>query len=68
MIADFERESALWKKVEALANEKIDVLRKRNDGDLDETETARLRGRIAAWKELLAWGEKPNPALVADEH
>lgn len=67
MIADFERDSALWKKVEALANEKIDSLRKRNDGDLSEIETVRLRGRIAAWKELLAWGEKPNPALVADE-
>lgn len=66
-ISDFERHGALWKKLTEYLDEQIKVLRAKNDGDLDPIETARLRGRIAAYKSLIALGDKPSPVLVADE-
>ena len=54
-------QSAVWLKLEAYLNERLAALRAQNDGELDEVATARLRGRIAATKELLALG-KPGPA------
>lgn len=61
-----EAQSALWLKLKKHLEERLDVLRAKNDGDLDTTETARLRGRIAALKELIAL-EDPSPFIVADE-
>ena len=43
-----------FSEVEQWAAVKLDAYRKMNDGDLTEIETAKLRGRIAALKELLA--------------
>lgn len=65
-LTDQERHSALWKKLSAYIDERIQTLRLKNDGDLSELETARLRGRIAACKEFLAVGE-PTPGRVTDE-
>ena len=48
-----ERDSALWKKLKEHYEGKLSVRRLQNDGDKDEIETSRLRGRIAEIKELL---------------
>lgn len=61
-----EAQSQLWLKLKKHMQGRIDVLRAKNDGDLDTTETARLRGRIAAIKELIAL-EESSPIIVADE-
>lgn len=66
MAIDFT--SATWRALEQHALARIAVLRERNDQpSLDATKTAELRGRIAAWKELLALAkQQPAPAQQAD--
>ena len=49
-----EAQSALWLKLKELMLERLDTLRHQNDGVLSLEETARLRGRIAELKNLLA--------------
>ena len=54
--------SPTWHAVQALAAQKVAQLREQNDSPtLDAVTTAQKRGRIAAWKELLALAE-PKPA------
>ena len=54
--------SPTWHAVQALAAQKVAQLREQNDSPaLDAVATAQKRGRIAAWKELLALAE-PRPA------
>lgn len=48
-----EKDSAVWKKLQAHLEKRLEVLRKQNDGDLGAEETARQRGKIAMLKELL---------------
>ena len=43
-----------WREVEAWANDKLVQARQQNDGDLGDSDTAKLRGRIALLKELIA--------------
>jgi len=63
---EIEPKSPTWKAVEAYANERLNRLRLQNDSAaLDQVETANIRGRIAALKELLALTQAP--ADVADE-
>lgn len=64
-LSPIEAQSLIWLKIKKHMTERLEVLRAKNDGDLDTTETARLRGRIAALKELIALDESPVP--VADE-
>jgi hypothetical protein len=45
--------------------EQTDLLRRKNDGMLDELTTANIRGRIAALKELAA--QATVPPEVTDE-
>lgn len=66
-LSEFERHHALWKKISDHLSDQIAVLRAKNDGEWDAVETARLRGKISAYKELLALGD-PGPSEVADEH
>jgi len=63
---DLDRNSPVWRKVEAYIEERIDELRMQNDTDKDATETARLRGRIAELKILLTQA-KPAPAFVVND-
>ena len=65
-LSDFERHSALWIKINKYLLERVETLRSKNDGDLDQFETARLRGRIAELKGLIALGD-PSPITSADE-
>lgn len=58
--------SPTWRVIERFAQTQIAVLRERNDSlSLDATRTAELRGRIQAFKELLAL-DKPDPAITPD--
>lgn len=58
--------SLTWRALEQHAQAQVVTLREKNDSpNLDALRTAELRGRIAAWKELLALA-KPAPAPTAD--
>lgn len=59
-----EKDSALWKKLKAHFEERLDVLRIQNDGDKSAEETAKLRGKIAFAKELLGLDA---PAITASD-
>lgn len=48
-----EIDSALWKKLEAHFNERIETYRSMNDNNLDPVETARVRAYINSYKRLL---------------
>lgn len=60
-LSQYEAQSALWLKLKKLMLERLDTLRQQNDGVLGVEETARLRGRIAELKSLLAL-EEEQPA------
>lgn len=60
-----ERTSPLWRKLVKHMNEQIDQLRQQNDADRGEIETARLRGRIAAYKAMLDLNKEPDPNAPA---
>lgn len=60
-LTDLEKQSAVWLKLERHLTETLTSLRSQNDGDLDLTATARLRGRINAVKQILALGVSPEP-------
>jgi hypothetical protein len=58
--------SPTWRAIEQMAQKEIDTLRTRNDNfSMDALHTAELRGRIAAWKKLLALAN-PAPAPTVD--
>lgn len=55
--------SPTWRAIADKAQAQLDTLRVKNDSPaLDAIRTAETRGRIAAWKELLAMADdKPAP-------
>lgn len=58
--------SPTWRAVSVHAQKQIATLREKNDSpSMDAIRTAETRGRIAAWKELLALN-KPAPVKTAD--
>lgn len=65
MILDpFERDSALWKRLEKHMNERLNTLRSKNDSkNLTDLETAYLRGEINQIKAFLALAN-PGPDLT----
>lgn len=52
-----ERRVPVWLRIEEALLAELDVLRRQNDAPVDEIQTARLRGRIAELKDLLAIGK-----------
>jgi hypothetical protein len=60
-LTTMERDSALWKRIQAEVDRELDVLRKQNDGDKNAEETAKLRGRIAQAKKFLGYGLDVKP-------
>lgn len=66
LIAEHERGSVQWQKIRKYAEERLELLRKRNDADMEERKTARLRGQIRELKNLLAL-DKPVPETEADD-
>lgn len=63
---DAEINSALWKKIKTYCEERLSKARDRNDGNLDERRTAKLRGRIAELKHL-ATLDQPAPQTEAND-
>jgi hypothetical protein len=59
-LTQYELQSAVWVKLREHLERQLQDSRSRNDGDLNEIDTARLRGRIAVIKQILAFGE-PTP-------
>ena len=58
--------SQTWRALEQHALARISTLREKNDSpSMDAIRTAELRGRIAAWKDLLALAN-PAPAPTVD--
>ncbi|OGT57521.1 MAG: hypothetical protein A3E01_08255 [Gammaproteobacteria bacterium RIFCSPHIGHO2_12_FULL_63_22] len=66
VLNDQDLQTAVWKKITAHLEQRIQALRERNDKELDDTKTAKLRGRIAEVKELMAL-DQPAPSVDADD-
>jgi hypothetical protein len=62
-----EQQSALWQKILRHLEGRLVYLRSLNDGELSQTDTARLRGQIRELKNLIALGEGPNQSTEANE-
>lgn len=62
-----ELDSSTWQKVEAYINERLSALRGNNDGDLDQIQTALLRGRIRELKALADLAKDDQPLVTMDE-
>lgn len=60
---DFKSQS--WFAIRKWANDRLDALRRRNDGDLTIEQTIKARGSIAILKDILAL--ETAPEMVADE-
>lgn len=58
-----ERMTPVWRKLVKHMEAKLDELRQSNDGDYGEVTTAKLRGRIAMLKELIALDNELDPNL-----
>lgn len=56
-LTDTDKMSSTWKRIAAHLEAKRDLLRRRNDAELDQIQTTRLRAQLALIKELLAAGE-----------
>lgn len=56
-LTEIEKRSALWLKMSEHYTSRLAELRLLNDGEKNEAETAKLRGRIAEVKQLLALAE-----------
>lgn len=52
-----EKQSALWQKLQQHLESRLDIQRKKNDGNHDLVNTAKIRGRIAEIKSLLSLGD-----------
>lgn len=63
-LTEHELESVLWRKIEKYADDRISLLRAKNDGRLGPDETAWVRGQIFELKALLGLGAPP---LLIDE-
>ncbi len=62
-----ETNSPLWSELSQFLAKRLSVLRAENDNDIDPIKTARLRGKIAFAKELLALASEPAPEPEADD-
>lgn len=60
-LTKMESESVLWIKLREHIAARLDALRRQNDQSMTPDETERLRGRIAAYKELM--GLETGPLL-----
>ena len=58
-LTDGERHHPLWTRLSAHLTERLRELRGRNDGPLNEIETATLRGQINTLKGIIALGDGP---------
>lgn len=66
VITEGERNQAVWQKLKTYLEAELAVLRARNDKPMTDDATARLRGRIAAVKDVLSLGTEKPQALSED--
>lgn len=66
LLTPTERDSPVWRKIKAHAEQRLESARKANDTNLDERKTAKLRGRIAELKHL-ATLDQPAPQTEAND-
>lgn len=59
-------QTAVWRKIKEHTEAKRAKARTRLEGDLDPVETAKVRGELKAYRNLLALGH-PSPAPDAHE-
>lgn len=64
-LTEQERGSALWQRLKAHIESRLESHRRKNDNDAPDEKTAKLRGRIAECKILLAL-DKPIPVVPDD--
>jgi hypothetical protein len=62
-LTDAERLSPLWGRIEAYCADRIQAIREENDADLDQIATARKRGQIEAFKQILRKGKTKSQEL-----
>lgn len=67
LLSEQDRQSAAWMKLKAHYEARLAKYRAMNDEQKPETDTARLRGKIAEVKAFLALGEPPKPRPPHDE-
>lgn len=60
-LSEAERNSPLWRRLEAHLNESLAQARAKNDVHQPENQTAETRGRIAELKRLIALGKPIEP-------
>ncbi len=61
-LTEGEMRSDVWRKVHEFCTERLQHEREANDSPkTTESETAQRRGRIAAYKEILAMGDARSP-------
>jgi hypothetical protein len=65
-LTEGDKLSAVWQKLEPYLNDRLDACRKQNDGDLSPEQTAKLRGRVAMLREILARAEA-GPVQAEDD-
>ncbi len=63
-----DRQSALWRKLRKHLEQRLQDLRKKNDGNLSELATAALRGEIRAIKRMLALDAQDGIKLTYDDY
>lgn len=56
ILTEQERNNGLWVKIKADLETRLASLRSENDKDMNETATAKLRGRIAETRRMLDIG------------
>jgi len=59
MLSESDKRNPLWLRLSDHLRKRLADLRGRNDGPLDEMQTAALRGQIQSLKGLLALAEMP---------
>lgn len=65
VLSKSERQGAVFQKIDAYYRDRLLTLRSENDGNLDPVATAKVRGRIAEVKYILALGL--DPVAVPDD-
>lgn len=61
-----ERQSALWQTLKPRLEQRLEMLRRKNDRPLSDDDTARLRGRIEEVKYILSLGTD-TPSIESEE-
>ena len=61
-----EKETAVWLKLKAHFEERLEEVRKQNDANLSPEETANRRGKIAELKRILALEKPPSSIKTID--